>query len=104
MPEISRRNFVQAAGLAAVPALAAAAEAQVPRKRQRIAVSTYSYWHFTPDHQPRNNKDWLDRGNQTLVEDLIDSIGKEREPLASGRCIFTGCSLSSARSSRSLKT
>lgn len=42
-------------------------------------------WHFTPEHLRRNNRDWLDRGNQALVTDLIDSIGKEREPLASGR-------------------
>ena len=51
MPGISRRKFVQSAGLTAVPALAAA-EAEVPRKRQRIAVSTYSYWHFTPERYP----------------------------------------------------
>lgn len=51
MPGISRRGFVQSAGLAGLPALARA-DAPVPRKRQRIAVSTYSYWHFTPERYP----------------------------------------------------
>ncbi len=51
MPGISRRGFVQSAGLAGLPVLARA-DAPVPRKRQRIAVSTYSYWHFTPERYP----------------------------------------------------
>jgi predicted dehydrogenase len=41
-------------------------------------------WHFTPDHKPRPLKDWLHRGNQTLVRDLLDAAAKGRQPLASG--------------------
>jgi sugar phosphate isomerase/epimerase len=50
---MTRRNFLASAGLAAAaatvatPAVSApAAEAKAPRKRLKLGVATYSYWHF----------------------------------------------------------
>jgi len=50
---LSRRALLAAGAAAAagsqfVPAQAA----ETPRRRQRFAVSTYSYWHFTPEKYP----------------------------------------------------
>lgn len=41
-------------------------------------------WHFTPDHKPRPTSDWLQRGNQIIVKDLLDSVAEKRKPLAAG--------------------
>lgn len=41
-------------------------------------------WHFTPDHKPRPMNDWIARGNQVLVRDLLQAIEQGRPPLASG--------------------
>ncbi|MEX0726356.1 MAG: Gfo/Idh/MocA family oxidoreductase [Planctomycetaceae bacterium] len=40
-------------------------------------------WHFTPEHQPQNLNNWLDRGNKILVADLLDAIEEDRAPLSS---------------------
>ena len=40
-------------------------------------------WHFTPEHQPRPMNDWLSRGNQILVNDLLDAVEQNRDPLSS---------------------
>jgi predicted dehydrogenase len=40
-------------------------------------------WHFTADHQPASLKDYIHRGNQTLVSELIHAIEKDKEPPAS---------------------
>lgn len=42
-------------------------------------------WHFYPDHRPRPMNDWLQRGNRTLVEDLLQAIREDRPALASGQ-------------------
>ncbi|MCB1127288.1 MAG: sugar phosphate isomerase/epimerase [Verrucomicrobiae bacterium] len=51
----SRRHFLGAAALAAAsPALAQSADrpARLPRRRVKLGVSTYSYWHFTEQRVP----------------------------------------------------
>ncbi len=40
-------------------------------------------WHFTPEHLPRPMNDWIHRGNLTMVRELAESIGTDREPPAS---------------------
>jgi predicted dehydrogenase len=40
-------------------------------------------WHFTPDHQRASLKDYIHRGNQTLVRDLAQAIEMDSEPPAS---------------------
>ena len=42
-------------------------------------------WHFTPDHKPDPLKDYLLRGNQTLVRELVAAIEHDTEPTASLR-------------------
>ena len=42
-------------------------------------------WHFTPDHQPAALNDYILRGNQTLVRELIAAIEQDTEPTASLR-------------------
>jgi predicted dehydrogenase len=37
-------------------------------------------WHFTPDHQPANLKDYIHRGNQTLLRELAQAIAQGTEP------------------------
>lgn len=39
-------------------------------------------WHFTPDHKPRPSGDWLHRGNQIRVRDLVEAIEGNREPVS----------------------
>ncbi len=46
--ELSRRQLLRAAPLGATAGLAAAE----PARRIRLAVSTYSYWHFKPERYP----------------------------------------------------
>ena len=41
-------------------------------------------WHFTPDHKPRPLNDWIHRGNQVLVRELLEAVAQKRPPLASG--------------------
>jgi predicted dehydrogenase len=45
-------------------------------------------WHFDAEHQPRALNNYIDLGNKVLVTDLIESIEKDREPLASGRAAY----------------
>ena len=40
-------------------------------------------WHFTPEHQPWDMRDWIARGNKVLVTDLVDAAEQDREPLSS---------------------
>ncbi len=40
-------------------------------------------WHFTPEHQPRDLSNWIDRGNKIMVSDLIAAIEEDRDPLSS---------------------
>jgi predicted dehydrogenase len=42
-------------------------------------------WHYTPEHQPRPLKDYINRGNQTLLRDLAAAIEQNSEPAASLR-------------------
>jgi predicted dehydrogenase len=42
-------------------------------------------WHFTPDHQPAQLKDYIHRGNQTLLRELVAAIEHGTEPTASLR-------------------
>jgi predicted dehydrogenase len=42
-------------------------------------------WHFTPDHQLAPLKDYIHRGNQTLLHDLLRAIEHDTEPTASLR-------------------
>ncbi|MEP6672600.1 MAG: Gfo/Idh/MocA family oxidoreductase [Chthoniobacter sp.] len=42
-------------------------------------------WHFTPEHQPAPLNDYLLRGNQTLVRELVAAIERDTEPSASLR-------------------
>ena len=42
-------------------------------------------WHFTPAGAERPMQDWLHRGNKVLVNELIEAIEQEREPVASGQ-------------------
>ncbi|MBI3881628.1 MAG: Gfo/Idh/MocA family oxidoreductase [Verrucomicrobia bacterium] len=42
-------------------------------------------WHFTPEHQPRPLTDYIHRGNQTLLRELIAAIEHDTEPTASLR-------------------
>ncbi len=42
-------------------------------------------WHFTPEHQPRPLKDYIHRGNQTLLRELAAAIEQDIEPTASLR-------------------
>ncbi len=42
-------------------------------------------WHFTPEHQPRPLKDYIHRGNQTLLRELAQAIERDTEPTASLR-------------------
>lgn len=41
-------------------------------------------WHFTADHKPRPMNDWIVRGNQILVRELLEAIEKDTVPTASG--------------------
>ena len=47
--DLTRRQLLPAAG---APLLAAAPAKPASRRRTRLAVSTYSYWHFRPDKFP----------------------------------------------------
>jgi predicted dehydrogenase len=40
-------------------------------------------WHYTPEHQPRPLKDYIHRGNQTLLRELAAAIAQDTEPTAS---------------------
>jgi predicted dehydrogenase len=40
-------------------------------------------WHFTPEHKVRSLKDYIQRGNQTLIRELVHAIEKGTEPPAS---------------------
>ena len=40
-------------------------------------------WHFTPEHKPRLLKDFIHRGNQTLLRELAAAIEQDTEPTAS---------------------
>jgi L-ribulose-5-phosphate 3-epimerase len=52
----SRRSFFQgAAGLSAACLLPESKGANTPAVRQRFAVSSYSYWHFSPQKYPIEN-------------------------------------------------
>jgi sugar phosphate isomerase/epimerase len=51
MSHLSRRGFLQTGAAAAIPLQAAQAPASSAR-RQRFAVSTYSYWHFGKEKYP----------------------------------------------------
>lgn len=42
-------------------------------------------WHFTPEHQPASLKDYIHRGNQTLLRELVAAIENDTEPTASLR-------------------
>jgi predicted dehydrogenase len=42
-------------------------------------------WHFTPEHQPAPLNDYILRGNQTLVRELVAAIEADTEPTASLR-------------------
>lgn len=42
-------------------------------------------WHFTPEHQPRRLNDYIHRGNQTLLRELVEAIERDTEPTASLR-------------------
>jgi len=42
-------------------------------------------WHFTPEHKPAPLNDYLLRGNQTLVRELVAAIEHDTEPPASLR-------------------
>jgi len=42
-------------------------------------------WHFTPEHKPAPLNDYLLRGNQTLVRELVAAIEEDTEPTASLR-------------------
>jgi predicted dehydrogenase len=42
-------------------------------------------WHYTPEHQPRPLKDYIHRGNQTLLRELAAAIAQDTEPTASLR-------------------
>ena len=61
---LTRRNFLATAALAAsAPALVAApATTSAPRKRIKLGVSTYSYWHFKTD--------------RVLIETVIDKAAQ----------------------------
>ena len=61
---LTRRNFLTTAALAAsAPALIAApAPTPAPRKRIKLGVSTYSYWHFKTD--------------RVLIETVIDKAAQ----------------------------
>ena len=50
---ISRRQVIaaSAAGLAAA-GLSTAAPTDTPKRRTKLGVSTYSYWHFKPEKVP----------------------------------------------------
>lgn len=39
-------------------------------------------WHFTPEHLPRDFRNWLHLGNQILARDLIAAVEQDREPLS----------------------
>ena len=61
---LTRRNFLTSAALAAsAPALLAASAAKpTPKKRIKLGVSTYSYWHFKTD--------------RVLIETVIDKAAQ----------------------------
>ena len=40
-------------------------------------------WHYTPEHQPRPLKDYIHRGNQTLLRELAVAIAQDTKPTAS---------------------
>jgi hypothetical protein len=42
-------------------------------------------WHFTAEHKPAPLGDYLQRGNQALVRELVASIERDAEPEASLR-------------------
>ncbi len=42
-------------------------------------------WHFTPEHKPAPLNDYIHRGNQTLVRELVAAIEHGTEPTASLR-------------------
>ena len=42
-------------------------------------------WHFTAAGQPRPLRDWLHRGNEVLIRELLGAIEANRTPSASGR-------------------
>jgi len=42
-------------------------------------------WHFTPEHQPRRLNDYIHRGNQTLLRELVQAVERDTEPTASLR-------------------
>ncbi|MDR3402629.1 MAG: Gfo/Idh/MocA family oxidoreductase [Chthoniobacter sp.] len=52
------------------------------RAWQKVWVES---WHFTPEHQPAPLNDYLLRGNQTLVRELVAAIESDTEPTASLR-------------------
>jgi predicted dehydrogenase len=40
-------------------------------------------WHFTPEHKLRSLRDYIHRGNQTLIRELLAAVEKGGEPPAS---------------------
>ena len=52
------------------------------RSWQKVWVES---WHFTAEHKPAPLHDYLLRGNQTLVHELIAAIENDTEPTASLR-------------------
>jgi predicted dehydrogenase len=52
------------------------------RAWQKVWVES---WHFTPEHQPAPLNDYLLRGNQVLVHELVAAIEHDTEPTASLR-------------------
>jgi predicted dehydrogenase len=57
-----------------------------PENDQRAWAKVWvESWHFTPEHQPAPLNDYLLRGNQVLVHELIAAIEHDTEPTASLR-------------------
>jgi predicted dehydrogenase len=57
-----------------------------PENPQRAWEKTWiESWHFTPEHKPADLKDYIHRGNQTLLRDLVAAIENDTEPTASLR-------------------
>jgi predicted dehydrogenase len=52
------------------------------RAWQKIWVES---WHFTPEHKPAPLNDFIHRGNQVLVRELVAAIEQDTEPSASLR-------------------
>jgi sugar phosphate isomerase/epimerase len=64
MPDITRRELLKGAGALAASAASAAPSASMTaaERRIRLAVSTYSYWHFKPQKYP--------------IEDVIEAAAR----------------------------